>query len=387
MKKMAILYSADFKYISMGGVTEYVEKIIIQNKDYEIDVYGVSNPGDFELGKRYIREVGGVKYNFIALTDKVQYPISWHYFIAMIKQIKLFNKYDIIYAQRVEYVLPFIFSPIKKKTLFAIHGSGLYGKEKNGSKFNNLINLKIEKVGIRISKMTIVLLNREEYGVPYYRKSNPRYADKIQYSKVPIDTKNFKKYEKKQARQELGIELEKTVIVYFGRIQDHPKRVFLFPEIIQKIKKQGKDICLYMIGDGESLEIMKKKVESLKLEDNIIFLGRLQHGETLSKYICAADATMVLSVFEGICMSALESIACGIPVIATDVGDIHDYIKNGNNGWIIKNESNQQIVEDTVNIICKIAEGEKVKMNDDYMNYDSERVVKELFQLIEEKIN
>lgn len=86
-------------------------------------------------------------------------------------------------------------------------------------------------------------------------------------------------------------------------------------------------------------------------------------------------------------MSALESIACGIPVIATDVGDIHDYIKNGNNGWIIKNESNQQIVEDTVNIICKIAEGEKVKMNDDYMNYDSERVVKELFQLIEEKIN
>lgn len=58
MKKMAILHSADFKYISMGGVTEYVEKIIIQNKDYEIDVYGVSNPGDFELGKRYIREVG-----------------------------------------------------------------------------------------------------------------------------------------------------------------------------------------------------------------------------------------------------------------------------------------------------------------------------------------
>ena len=378
---MAVLHSGDLESVSMGGISEYIEKLIKCNQDYEIDVYGTCMPGDYILGKVYNRSVDGKNYRYIPITNTKRHPLSVYYFFKLFGYKKILSDYDVIYAQRLEYVLPFRFSSLRKKTVFAIHGSGCYA-QLGWNKFISLIYLRLEKIAIKTAKMVIVLLKREEFGLPYYRNKYKKYSYKFEYGKVPIDIDLFKKVNKVDARNECGLSQDEFIISFWGRIDDNPKRVLLFPNIIKSLHDKGYNAKLLMIGEGRSVDEMKSKLKEQKISNNVMFTGRLDHGDMLCNYISSSDVSLVLSTFEGICMSALESLACGVPVIATDVGDIHDYIKDGNNGWVIPNDNDESIVKNTTDIIVGMINGERTNVDEAYMQYASSQAMGELFDLL-----
>ena len=380
MKKLAILHSGDLGNVSIGGVSQYIQEIIRHENNYMVFLFGTCEQGKYDIGKEYLRSIDGKKYTFIPVTDTSKRPLSIYYFLALHNFFNKIEECEVIYAQRMEYILPFLGRRSSKKTIMAVHGSGAYTKIWRGRAVAFIYNI-LERVAVNISGKVIVLQIRNEFGVPYYKRRYKRNSHKIFYGKVPIDEKVFYIDEKIKGEKDAST----FNIIYLGRIDNNPKRVFLFPKIIKKLADENIPVKMTLIGDGPSMDELKRLISEFDLKDYFVLKGKISHGEKLTRLINYGDVAYILSSFEGICMSALECIACGVPVIATDVGDIGEYIKENNNGIIIPNTTEEEIVnccfESTLNIYkngCNI--------NDVYKNYSADKMISELEEIFEKKI-
>jgi len=386
--KIAILHSGDLNNVSPGGVSQYIEKIIKYNKDNEITLYGVvEENSEYLIGNEYIREVEGSKFRFIPIQTNKRKPLSIYYFFNILKLSRELDNYDIIYVQRMEYALPFTFSKNKNKLIMAVHGSGKYSYIFWGKLVGTIYNW-LERLAIRNCKKVIILLKREEFGLPYYITKYSKFKDKFRYGKVPIDTGVFKAVNKKSVREKHNFNEKDNILIYFGRLDNNPKRVLLIPEIVKKVSEEVDNIKCIIIGDGEDKEILKKKCVDLCVKNRIIFYDKLNHGDKLMELVNCADLSMILSTFEGICMSALESLACSVPVIATDVGDVNEYIYDKYNGIIVSNSDDEMVIRSfSKEIIDYFKKNKEVNRDDIYMKYSGEVAMKELDDIFYEVKN
>jgi len=93
------------------------------------------------------------------------------------------------------------------------------------------------------------------------------------------------------------------------------------------LKKKYPNIRLYMAGKGSQETILKELSRELDIEDNVKFLGYIS-GEKKYSYYTSADICAVPSRYESFGIVILESMACGTPVIASNVGNIPYLINN-----------------------------------------------------------
>lgn len=112
---------------------------------------------------------------------------------------------------------------------------------------------------------------------------------------------------------------------------------------------------------------------------DIRLLGNLNQDE-LREYYNASDVVIIPSLMEATSLAALESMACGTPVLSTNVGGMPEIIKNGINGWLIPPKSPESIAK----IIEEVIMG---KYNLKFMKEMSKKFVKEEYswQLIAKK--
>ena len=92
---------------------------------------------------------------------------------------------------------------------------------------------------------------------------------------------------------------------------------------------------LFIIGDGPELGALRQKVENLKLQDKVIFTGKINHAD-IAAYYYTADLYATRSVTEMNSISMLEAMASGLMVL--QMFDVYnsDQITKGQNGWIFK---------------------------------------------------
>jgi glycosyltransferase involved in cell wall biosynthesis len=91
--------------------------------------------------------------------------------------------------------------------------------------------------------------------------------------------------------------------------------------------KKDENIVFLIIGKGPDLSTMRERIQQQKLEKNIKLLGFVPDNE-LPTYYNAADFFILPSKSgEGLPLVSLEAMACGLPVIATDVGGIKEVIE------------------------------------------------------------
>jgi len=97
------------------------------------------------------------------------------------------------------------------------------------------------------------------------------------------------------------------------------------------IVSKKSDVVLLLVGQGSLMEEVKKLASELKLEDKVRFLGVRRDVPDLMN---AADAYVMSSAWEGMPIVLLEAGACGLPVVATDVGGNSEVVLNGKTGFI-----------------------------------------------------
>ena len=85
-------------------------------------------------------------------------------------------------------------------------------------------------------------------------------------------------------------------------------------------------------GEGEEERKMKKLCVELKIEKNVIFAGE---RSDIPEILFSKDIFVLPSLREGLGLAILEAMACGKPVIATNVGGIPEVVKDGENGILV----------------------------------------------------
>jgi len=90
---------------------------------------------------------------------------------------------------------------------------------------------------------------------------------------------------------------------------------------------------LLIIGDGQARGSLESLAHQLGVSDRVAFTGWLPSAQDVWKGICSARVFVLPSLSEGGPRSALESMALGVPVLATKVGIMPEVIQDGDNGW------------------------------------------------------
>ena len=118
----------------------------------------------------------------------------------------------------------------------------------------------------------------------------------------------FKQDIREKIRKELGLSEERKVFGHVGRFNIQKNHAFLI-NVFKEIQKKEKNAVLLLIGEGELEDQIKKQVESLKLDKNILFLGP---KENVNEYLMAMDALLFPSFFEGMPNVVIEAQATGL---------------------------------------------------------------------------
>jgi D-inositol-3-phosphate glycosyltransferase len=156
-----------------------------------------------------------------------------------------------------------------------------------------------------------------------------------------VDLSLFSPRSKQQARQKLGIDLGERVILYVGRIE-----AFKGPDVLVQalaMMRERANTRLLLVGGSEhehSADWLHTLARESGVDDRITWHGAVHQAE-LADYYVAADLCAVPSYHESFGLAALEAMASGTPVVASDVGSLRRLIVNGTTGSLVATHSPQ----------------------------------------------
>jgi glycosyltransferase involved in cell wall biosynthesis len=123
-------------------------------------------------------------------------------------------------------------------------------------------------------------------------------------------------------------------ILFTGRYNDGRKDVGTLIKAFLIVHRQIAESRLVLIGEGPPLNQITYLVSSLGLSDAVEFLPEVGRRDLVRHYQ-AARVFAIPSKQEGLCISGLEAMACGLPVVSTACGGPETYIQNGQNGFLV----------------------------------------------------
>lgn len=137
-----------------------------------------------------------------------------------------------------------------------------------------------------------------------------------------------------------------------------------FDTTIRALLLLPEHIKLLVVGGGPDEDMLKELAKELKLEDRVVFTGQVDRN-VVTQYRYAGDIFVGPSRSEGLGNAFLSAMACRLPVVATQVGGIADFLfdatrdpDTGTTGWAVDPDSPEQIAEAVQDIL---AHPEKVK--------------------------
>jgi D-inositol-3-phosphate glycosyltransferase len=162
--------------------------------------------------------------------------------------------------------------------------------------------------------------------------------DRIGVVPCGVNLRMFRPLDRKLAIEHANLHLsdgEKTVL-FVGRI-DSLKGIDLLIRSIAYLKPENKVRLIIVGGDKQNqpdIAGLEALSAQLGIENNVSFLGTVKHDK-MPYFYNAADVCVVPSHYESFGLVALESLACGTPVVATDVGILKSIIQPGETGYIV----------------------------------------------------
>ena len=143
--------------------------------------------------------------------------------------------------------------------------------------------------------------------------------------------------------QRYGLQ-DKTVIMTFGRLASE-ERYKGFDEVIEvlpDLARQVPNIAYLIVGDGLDRPRLEEKARRLKVQDRVIFAGRISDEEKADHYRLA-DAYVMPSNGEGFGIVYLEALACGVPVVASNADGSREAVRNGDLGELVDPKNPEEI--------------------------------------------
>jgi glycosyltransferase involved in cell wall biosynthesis len=140
---------------------------------------------------------------------------------------------------------------------------------------------------------------------------------------------------------ELPLNKRPVTVGYIGRLAEE-KGVWNFIRALPWIIAGRRDIHVFIGGDGPLLQELQEYVKNSGLAERVTFVGWIPH-EDLPRRLNGLRLLVLPSYTEGLPNIMLEAMACGTPVLATPVGAIPDFIRDGATGFILASNTPEGI--------------------------------------------
>lgn len=161
-----------------------------------------------------------------------------------------------------------------------------------------------------------------------------------------IDERIYRKVDASHLKKELAISDTEKVVIHVSNFRG-VKRV---TDVVQAFKQIANQIPakLLLVGDGPEMSKVTKLVDELQLRQKVLFLGK---QENLEELYSLSDLMLLLSEKESFGLVALEAMACGVPVIGTNVGGIPEVIVPNETGYICELGDIEDIAEHSIKLL------------------------------------
>lgn len=190
----------------------------------------------------------------------------------------------------------------------------------------------ILRFGAKIHKIQPVTISRvnQEIACKLYGCGPEEYP----YVNNPVETQRYWHEDRGRA--------EDCVYINVSRL-DKRKNLSLALRAMPEVLRQIPNARLVLVGNGDTFEELQQEAADLGIQDAVVFAGEQKHPE---EFLAKADVYVMPSRKEGLPLSVLEAMACGLPVISTDVGGMADIVKD--NGVLIEDNDLQALTREMI---------------------------------------
>jgi 1,2-diacylglycerol 3-beta-glucosyltransferase len=316
----------------MGGSERVVFDIARKMKEF----YKTTNIISFYDGPvRMLYENIGVKVSIVEKRKK-KLDVS---FIKRLKNTIRNNKLDLINAHHFG---PFFY------TFLATLGTNtkIVYTEHSRWQLEQLSGLKkiINRLMLFRTDAVIAISNQIEQ---YYLEKLKLSPNKVHLIKIGIDLSLYQKKGVSNLRNDLPIGEDELVIGSIAHIRPEKNHKFLI-NAFQLVLKKFPNIRLILAGEDQMNGEMKCLAKQLGIEENVIFLGKRDDVPAILNII---DLFCLTSFHEGMPLTILEAMACGVPVIGTDVIGINELISHKSNGILVPIDNVEELADSIVSIL------------------------------------
>lgn len=133
----------------------------------------------------------------------------------------------------------------------------------------------------------------------------------------------------------------KLKLIAIGRLV-HQKYFEVLIKAAAEVVNQGIDLLVLLIGEGEGRSRLEKLIRELRVGNYVKLLGIRHDAMELMK---GSDIFVMPSRYEGLSIAMIEAMACGLPVIASDVPGLRGYIDQGENGFLFQIGQHKALAE------------------------------------------
>ena len=156
----------------------------------------------------------------------------------------------------------------------------------------------------------------------------------VQVIPCGVDLQLFEPRDRQQAREQLGWKQDSPVLLFAGRLDP-----FKGPDLLLRAASMMREKAQVVIvggkqKDDDEMEQLRQLAADLHIAKRVHFLGARPQQELPLLY-SAADVTVIPSCHESFGLAAVESLACGTPVVATRAGGLTTIIRNGETGYLV----------------------------------------------------
>ena len=144
-----------------------------------------------------------------------------------------------------------------------------------------------------------------------------------------------------ESRRYLGIPTDRFAVGWIGRMTA-VKRTDDVLVAFKRLRDDGVDAVLCMVGDGPDREQLERRAHELGVVRDTLFLG---YQEDVAPFYAAFDALVLPSSNEGTPVSAIEALAAGRPVVATRVGGVPDVVQEGEDGFLVEPGATDELAD------------------------------------------
>ncbi len=230
---------------------------------------------------------------------------------------------------------------------------------------------------------------------------NFNFEKKIEIIPCGVNFKRFRKINKEKAKEHRNFSKDEKIILYIGRIDGRKGLetiIRALPEVMKEFSKKDENVRFVVVGgkigkrgdkeDIKEVNRLKEIAKEVGVGENVIFKGK-RDQEKLRYYYSAADVFVTAPYYEPFGMTTLETMRCGTPIVASNVGGLPYLIKNRKTGLLFPPGNHKSLSKKIISILKEEKLYEKVASNGEKMvkeEYGWKTIATEIAKLYNELI-